>query len=261
MILRPCPFCAKEIPRAITVCPYCHRDEKGQPSQTQARAQAESPANTPYFEDDFSELASEDPYIREQAVVRMAQKGFGIVQALIAILSDHAKPGLAAVAKTLGIIRDRRAIDVLAQAARMGDGELRTASVWALTQFSEPEVLPILLVEADRPPAELQSYVAYALGRFADVRAIPVLDKLARHANREVAFQAVCALGESPGPASVAALRRALQRRDPLVQAAAKASLRRLGASSSSQKSRWVIVNIVAGLLVGGLLFLWFFYK
>src|SRR5579872_6669687 len=96
------------------------------------------PSADKYFENDLQELASEDPFVSEQAVVRVAQRGFGVVQALMSILSDFTKPGLAGIARALGKIKDRRAISVLTQAAKMGDEELRTASIWALAQFHEP---------------------------------------------------------------------------------------------------------------------------
>ncbi len=181
----------------------------------------------------MAELASEDAFQRDQAVVRMAQHGFGVVQALISVLSDFAKPGLAGVAKALGKIGDRRAIPVLAQAAKMGDDDLRMAAVWALSQFHEPEVLPILLTEADRPHPVIQSFLAYTLGTFQDARVIPVLSKLAGHPNREVSFQAACALGEAGDIQAISALKTSWRSRDPLVRAASAASLRRLGGKPS----------------------------
>jgi len=159
-------------------------------------AHAADPGADRFFESDLKDLASEDSFIRDQAGVRVAQRGFGIVQALISILSDL--PSLSfGVASALGKIGDRRAIPVLAQAAKMGDEELRLAAVWALAQFHEPEVLPILLSEAERPHTVIQGYLANVLGTFQDSRVVPLLGKLAIHPNREVAFQASCALGET----------------------------------------------------------------
>jgi len=234
MILKPCPFCRKDIPRSITACPYCRRDEKGNSVvMDSSAASAASPASDKYFENDFQELASEDPFIRDQAVVRVAQRGAAVVPALLNILSAFAKPGLAGVARALGKIGDQRAIPVLAQAAKMGDENLRVASVWALTQFHEPEVLPILLTEAERPHPVIQSFLAHVLGTFQDSRVIPVLAKLAAHPNREVAFQAACALGETGDRQGIAPLKQIWRRRDPLVRAASAASLRRLGSKPS----------------------------
>src|SRR5262249_51702189 len=160
-------------PRSITVCPYCHRDEQGKAVAMDSTL-VETPATDHYFESDLKELASEDPFVRDQAVVRVAQRGVGVVQALVSILQDFAKPGLAGVARALGKIGDRRAIPVLAQAANLGDENLRVAAVWALGQFHEPEVLPFLLVEAERPHQVTQSYLANLLGSFQDSRVLPV---------------------------------------------------------------------------------------
>ena len=252
MLLKPCPFCQKDIPRAMNVCPYCHRDEQGQSVQMDSTAPAPEPVNSKYFENDLAELASEDPFQREQAVVRMAQKGFGVVQALVSILSDHAKPGLASVAKVLGRVKDRRAIPALTQAAKLGDDELRMAAVWALTQFREPEVLPVLLTEAERPHPVIQSYLAYVLGSYQDARVISVLSRLARHENREVAFHAAQALGETGDSAAISGLRRAGQRRDPLIQQAAAAALRRLGARVTSNRRIifYAVSAIVTAIIV-----------
>lgn len=257
MILKPCPFCQKDIPRSITACPYCHRDEKGQTVQMDTTVTAAEADH--FFENDLKELASADLFVRNQAVVRVAQRGFGVVQALISILGDFAKPGLAGVAKALGQIRDKRAIPVLAQAAKMGDDDLRTAAVWALTQFHEPEVIPILLSEVERPHPLIQSYVANALGAIQDPRVLPALSKLALHPHREVAFQAAYALGEMGNPQAISALRRAARRRDPFVRAAASASLRRLGSSVLKRSTWWIW--IIGVFLAAGVIAAFLHYK
>jgi len=260
MLLKPCPFCRKDIPRAITACPYCHRDEQGKTVPMDTAAPAADPASGKYFENDLSELASDDPFVREQAVVRMAQRGFGVVQALTSILSDHSKPGLAAIAKVLGRVGDRRALPALMQAAKLGDDELRTAAIWALAQFRDPEVLPALLSEAERPSPTVQSYLAYVLGGYQDARVIPVLSHLAGHSHREVAFQAAFALGEAGDAAGVAALRKAARRRDPVVRQAAAASLRRLGMRGVTEPRRLLLYLLAVLSAAAGLAaYLWKF--
>ena len=208
---------------------------------------------------DLKALTSDDLFTREQAVVRVAQRGTPVAQTLIGILGDFAKPGLAGVAKALGKIGDERAIPILGQAAKMGDEELRIAAVWALSQLSDPVVLPILLTEAERPHPLIQSYLASILGTFQDSRVVPVLSKLAVHPNREVSFQAVCALGEVGGQAGIPVLKKAWRRNDSLVRAASAASLRRLG----SRPARFSAATLV--LIFGAIFFLiagagWFFY-
>lgn len=260
MILKPCPFCAKDIPRSMTVCPYCHRDEQGQPVVMDSAAVTAGAATDRYFDNDLEELASEDPFVSEQAVVRVAQRGFGVVQALISILSDFTKPGLAGIAKALGRIKDRRAIPVLTQAAKMGDEELRTSAIWALAQFHEPEVLPILLSEAEKPHPLTQSFLAHVLGTFQDNRVGPVLAKLAGHPNREVAFQAACALGEAGDSTGIRVLKKSWRHRDPLVRAASAASLRRLGGKPSWISTKVVFAcSIVLAILMAGVG--WVLYK
>lgn len=258
MILKPCPFCRKEIPRAMTACPYCHRDEKGQPvtmDSTAADAGVEK-----LSEADLRELASEDPFVRYQAVGRVAQRGFGVVLALMSHLSDFKKPGLAGMAEVLGKIGDRRAIPALAQAAKMGDEDLRMAAVAALAQFSDREVLPILIAESERAHPLIQSYLANVLGAFQDSQVVPVLAKLSTHSNREVAFQAVCALGETGDRAAIPVLQRVWRRRDALVRRACSASLRRLGAKPSWVSPAAIVLGLailaVLGIAVG-----WMVYK
>jgi HEAT repeat protein len=260
MILKPCPFCQKDIPRSITVCPYCHRDEAGQPVAMDTAAHAEISAPDKYFQDDLKELASDDPFIRDQAVIRVARHGTGVVQALLSILNDFAKPGLASVALALGKIGDRRAISVLAQATKMGDEDLRLASVWALAQFHDEEVLPILLAEAERPHPIIQSFIANILGTFQDGRVVPVLTKLASHPNREVAFQAACALGESGGSAAIGVLKSTWRQGDALVRSACAASLRRIG-SKPARMAPWTMSLGLAALAALGGVLAWFFYK
>jgi HEAT repeat protein len=194
--------------------------------------------------------------------VRLAQRGFGITQSLISILSDHAKPGLAGIARVLGRVCDKRAIPALTQAARQGDEDLRMAALWALAQFREPEILPILLTEAERIHPVTQSYLTYVLGTFQDPQVIPLLTRLAGHGSREVAFQAAFALGDFQDPRSVAGLKKALRRRDPLLRSVASASLTRLGVSHSlvlAGVATWWKWVFAAGILAAAAGF--FFYR
>ncbi len=248
MILRPCPFCEKPIPHRMNTCPYCHRDDQGkQVAMDSAAPPPEDPHQ--FFENDLKDLSNEDPYLREQATVRMAQKGFGVAQALISILSDGAKPGLAAIAKILGRIRDRRAIPVLVGAMKQGDEDLRMAAVWALAQFREPEVLQALAGDLERHHPTVQGYIAFILGSWRDPTVLPVLAKLLKHNHREVAFQAACALREMGDPAAIPALRRAGRRPDPVVRAAALQALRHLGGSTVAS-STWVLWAGIAGVVL-----------
>ena len=242
----------------MTACPYCHRDEKGEP-MTMDTAAVEVPGIDRYFENDLKDLASEDLFARDQAVIRVAQRGFGVVQALNSILSDFAKPGLAGVAAALGRIGDRRSIPFLAQAAKLGDEDLRIAAVWALAQFHEPEVLPSLMSESERAHPMIQSFLASVLGTFQDARVVPVLAKLSVHSHREVAFQAVNALGEIGDRAALPVLQKSWRHGEPLVRAASAASIRRLGGRPSWISPRIVTIGIVCLVAVG--MVAWIVYK
>ncbi len=259
MILKPCPFCHKEIPRSITVCPYCHRDEKGK-SIVMDSALVEIPESDRRLQEDLAALSSDDPYTREQAIVQLSQRGSAAVPALMSILNDFSKPGLAGVARALGKIGEKRAVSVLAHAAKLGDEELRMGAVWALAQIHDPESLPSLLREAERPHPVVQSFIAFTLGTFQDARVVPVLSKLAIHPNREVAFQASCALGEVGGQDSIRALKKAWRKGDNLVRAASASALRRLGARPSRIPiGPWLVCGMFFASLGAGLAF--FFYK
>ncbi len=259
MILKPCPFCQKDIPRSITVCPYCHKDELGKPVVIDS-AIVETPGAERVTDMELKEMSHEDPFTRDQAVLRMAQRGNVVVPALVAILNDFSKPRLAGVAMALGKIGDARAIPVLGQAAKVGDEELRIAAVRALSQFHSPEVLPALLVEAERPHPVIQSYVANALGTFQDKRVVPVLSKLVEHPNREVAFQAAFALAETGDRDGAASLKRAWRTKDPLIRAASAASLKRLGTRPAIISAKVFAISMGALAALGaGIGF--FFYK
>jgi HEAT repeat protein len=259
VILKPCPFCHKEIPRSITACPYCHRDEQGKPVIIDTAA-TEVVVSERELQALLKDLASEDPYVRDQAVLRASQLGIAIVPSLMTVLGDFAKPRLSGVALALGKIGDKRAIAVLAQAAKMGDEDLKMAAVKALAQLNQPEVLPVLLAEAERPHPLIQSYLAHFLGTFHDARVTAVLSRLAVHPNREIAFQASCALGEAGEKGSIGALQTAWRNGDVLVRAASAASLRRLGSRPSRFSKTLMAVGVMIFALLGGGAG-YFFYK
>jgi len=259
MQLRPCPFCQKPIPKKMTACPYCHHDEQGQKVRMDTAAPPPDPNEKKYYENDMADLGSDDPYLREQAVVRMAQRGFGVVQALIDVLSNLNRPGLAATAKVLGRVRDRRAVPALTNALRMGDEELRSAAAWALGQIHEPQVLATFAAEADRQHPVIQAYIAYVLGSARDGNSVKPLAKLLSAPQREVAFQAACALGEIGDRDAAGPLRRALGHKEAVVRVAAAASLKRLGLSVRMLIPRKWIIAAVAIPSVASVVF--YFYR
>ncbi len=243
----------------MAVCPYCHRNDKGE-DVLALETKKKTAFSQKHYEQDLLELGSEDPFVRDQAVERLAQKDSQVAEALISALADHNKPGLASIAKVLGRLRHPKALRVLHEALQTGDEELRVNVAWALGQYHSVETLPDLLAEMNRPNPTLQSYLAYAVGSLQDPRIVPALSKLARHSNPEVAFHAIDALGGTGDPQAIPVLRRALQRSEPVVRWAAEAALRRLGGPvrpffwQSWMGWGGMGVTIAAGLL-------WWFYK
>jgi len=236
----------------MTACPYCHRDEMGEPVMMDTQA---PPPEDFSREMDLAlgQLASEDLYVRDQAAARLEKLGISATTTLIQALEEHKKPALGIIAKILGRVGDKRAIGPLSQSARSGDEALRLMSVWALAQFRDSEALPALLMEAERPHPVIQSYLASVLGNFQDLRAVPVLSRLTQHSSREVAFHAVAALGELRTPESTRALQRAYRRRDPMIRAMACAALSRRGISplvASGLLWKMIVGAMVLGLLM-----------
>jgi HEAT repeat protein len=244
VILKPCPFCRKDIPRSITVCPYCHRDEKGKHVQIDPLTGDNVRDIDRLSPNDLDHLAHRDAFVREEAVTRIAKGGVGAVGALVNILQEFNKPGMVGIVKILGKIGDRRAIPALVRAAKLGDEDLRMAAVWALSQFREPEILPVLLNEVERPHSLIQSYLAQVLGSFQDPRVPSVLNRLIQHPQREVAFQAAWALGDLGDRQAAAALRRGARRRDVVVREASLAALKRLGLAPVRWSWLWWVLGL-----------------
>jgi HEAT repeat protein len=259
MLLKPCPYCHKNVPAGMTECPYCHRDEKGQEARF---ADAPSSASLDAaLQHDLNQLTSDDPYARQEAAERINQRGSGVAPHLITVLNEQSRKGLPEIAKLLGRLRDRRAIGVLTQAMKIGDEDLRTAAVWALCQMHDPQVLPDLLQEAERPNPTVQGYLAHALAGYQDPRVVPALLKLSAQRPQEVVFQALWSLGEAGDAAAIPHLRRKLSRKDPLLFAAAAASLKQLG---GPVRRRLPIVGYTIGVIAALLLvtmWAWHIYR
>ena len=78
-----------------------------------------------------------------------------------------------------------------------------------------------------------------------------MLSKLAMHQNREVAFQAACALGEIGGKESIAVLKSTWSGSDALVRSACAASLRRLGSKPSAISRKVLVIGLFILALLG----------
>jgi len=82
---------------------------------------------------------------------------------------------------------------------------------------------------------------------------VPILCKLAVHPNREVAFQAACALGETGSKEGIPVLKNTWRSGNQLIRAASAASLKRLGARPAkvSMKAIAVGMGTLAALSAG----------
>ena len=260
MLLKKCAYCRKDIPSSIVVCPYCHRDEKGQ--DVTLVEESSTPSLDAQAKADLNSLASDDVFERRNAADRLSQRGSAIVPMLINRLNEQNHKGLSEAARLLGRLRDRRAISALAQALKIGDEELRASAAWALGQLTDPQVLEEFLQESQRPNPVIQGYVAYRLAEYQDARVLPTLMKLARLPNREVSFQAVWAMGEAGNSAAVSFLLRMLRQKDPLLRAVTETALRRLG--GPVRRTTPVLGFAIGGMVVAGLVLaaiLWHFYR
>jgi HEAT repeat protein len=259
MRLTQCLYCHKSIPVRMSECPYCHRDDKGQ--EIDASGIPAISSIDAGLQKDLTQLGSEDLYIRQEAAERIGQRGMKVVPMLVSILNEHSRKGLADIAKILGRLRDRSAIAALTQSMKIGNEDLRSAAVWALCQMNDAEVLPALLQEAGRQNPTVQGYIAHALAGFREARVTQTLAKLSADTSSEVAFQAVWSLGEVGDASTIPLLRDRLSRRDRLIDAAARYSLKRLGGPLRRRLPKW-IVGLGVLLLIAGLFGLMrYFYK
>ena len=258
MLLKKCAHCRKDIPPTMTECPYCHRDQTGQDAAAELTVDTSFDAQV---QRDLDLLGSDDPFTRQTAADRIGQRGISVIPHLINLLQDHTHRGIYEAARLLGRLRDRRAVGALVEALNIGDEDLRTSAVWALSQLNDPRVLEELLREAGRNNPMVQGYLAHVLAGYQDPRVVPALIKLAQNKNREVSFHAIWTLGEAGDAAAIAPLRRLLGRRDALIRSAAEAALRRLGGPVRRTVPVWgVTARWVAGLSAAAVL-IWHFYK
>jgi HEAT repeat protein len=256
VILKKCPQCSKDIPASIRVCPYCQRDEKGQMPD----ATPEMLAVDGQLRQDLKQLESEDPFARKAAADRIHQKGLAAIPLLVSFINEHTRKGVPEVAKLLGRLRDPRATSALLQAMKVGDEEVRTAALWALSQMNDSQALAALINEADRTHPLMQAYLAHALMGHQDPRISPALARLAQNSSREVAFQAIWSLGENGDAGAIPLLRRLLTRTDPVLKTAAQVALRRLGGPVRRLYPWWIWVCGASVLGVVGYV-VWHFYK
>lgn len=262
MIVRPCPHCRKSISPGVVFCPYCGKDESGRKENFSGDQEAES-FSASQLESELRDLASEDPFVQDQAVERCVAKGAGVIPLLGDRLPGSGTTAALGIIKVLARLRDPRSVQVLLQALKETDEEIRAAALTALRPFHDDAVLQALLVEAEGNHPALQGYAASLLGSFRDPRVLPTLARLTHHRQSEVAFQAIWALGELGDPAAIPVLQKALWRREKNLQSAAKTALHRLGGST---RRPWLgrpalLWGLLTGVVMLAGVVLWWVYR
>ncbi len=236
------------MPGQLSECPYCHRNEKGQDVSSIAES---APALDAQLQNELNQLAEADPVTQKNAADRLHQRGAAIVPLLINHLHEHAHQGGSGVARLLGRFRDRRSVNALIEALKMGDETTRISAVWALSQINDPAALDELLRECERTNPMVQSYLAHVLPSYQDERVLPALIKLSRHASRDVSFQAICSLGEVGNAKAIYPLRQLLGQKEPVLKTAAANALRRLGGPQRRVLPAKALFGVVVLILIG----------
>jgi HEAT repeat protein len=250
MRLRPCPFCRKDIPAGITLCPYCKRGA----AETPPAPSSSEPILDTGTKSDLNELMSDDGFARKSAADRLLRNGAALVPVLTRMMRENEPRKLGEVAQLLGRLRDPRAVAPLAEALRSADEDLHASAVWALAQLKTPEAINELLREAERNNPTVQSYIAHALSATEDARAVPALIKLARHRNLEVSLQAAWGLGEAGDTRAIGVLRQLWRREKGILKLVSDDALRRLGGAIRWAVPRWALILGVIGVVAAALL-------
>jgi HEAT repeat protein len=154
--------------------------------------------------------------------------------AILAALGDEHRDVRARAARTLGLLRDRRAALPLISRLDDGDRLVRVEVIVALGALGEPRALPALLRQLDAPTVELRLPAVDALAALGDPAAVPALLRVAqRRPLDEVGRRAIVALGELATPEALESLRamsRETDALDDVREALARAGARALPA-------------------------------
>lgn len=110
-------------------------------------------------------------------------------------ITENPSPALkreAAIA--LGLLGDRKAVDILTQLVREGSSEyVRGSAATALGRLADPKAAEALreILEDEKAPSTTRAFVAVALGLVLDRSPVPVLSRIGDHLNQRMATEAV----------------------------------------------------------------------
>lgn len=143
-----------------------------------------------------------------------------------ALLAEKRSPSREELARTLGWIGDRRSIPLLINTLQESDGEGRYGAAWSLGVLEAREASAALRRTAQSDDRKLAILSIEALAAVRDPESLEDLRSLIR-SRRDLAFQAVDAVGLIPGERARQILIEVLQSRDDELKIAAARALGR----------------------------------
>ena len=191
----------------------------------------------------FIRMLNEDPSEKVQAAAARGLSKFAelaelkklgpssssrVSQALLAILSDRAKPrevwrrALEAAAP-LSLPEVKNAIG---EAYKSVDSKMKNSAIYAMGKSCDAVWLPILIKELSNPTADVRYEAAGACGEICDEEAVPHLIKLTQDKDLEVQQAAILALGKIGGAKAKTHLVKCANNPDENISEAAEAALK-----------------------------------
>jgi HEAT repeat protein len=175
-----------------------------QPSPGEQAAIALASMGTPAVEPLTSALGDSSPSVRRNAAWAIGEltnmrdsERANAVPALTSLLTDSDEWVRMAAVRTLGEIRDERAVEPLMNTLSDGSWRVRELGAWALGEMKEEravQTLGKLLLEDAQ--AEVRETASWALGEIRDPQAAPFLNQALNDAEMRVRDKAQWALSE-----------------------------------------------------------------
>jgi HEAT repeat protein len=194
----------------------------------------------------FITMLREDSHESVRAAAAQALGRFALLAELGKLRSDD---GAKVEGALVAVIRDqeeqlevrRRALeaiaplslsevtDIIEEAYRSDDGEMRVSAVYAMGRNSDPAWLPTLVKELSDPDTEMRFEAAGACGELGEEEAVPHLVRLVHDLDAQVQLVAIAALGKIGGSEAEAALHECLNQSDEHIRCVAEDALEELG--------------------------------